>query len=112
MLEVVILFNDLSNKVCIPNKTEDSSLHAFNMTTGINESKILTKDISYQCKGKFDGRKCNSDKKWDNNKRWCECKKHCICEKITFGILIVVKMKNIYQVLLMVIQWLSFILIS
>ena len=69
VLEVVILFNDLSNKVCIPNKTEDSSLHAFNMTTGINESKILTKDISYQCKGKFDGRKCNSDKKWDNNKR-------------------------------------------
>ena len=69
VVEVVILFNDLSNKVCIPNKTEDSSLHAFNMTTGINESKILTKDISYQCKGKFDGRKCNSDKKWDNNKR-------------------------------------------
>ena len=40
--------NDLSNKVCIPNKTEDSGLHAFNIITGTNESKILTKDISCQ----------------------------------------------------------------
>ena len=38
--------NDLSNKVCIPNKTKDLSLSMFNMTTGINESKMLTKHIS------------------------------------------------------------------
>ena len=31
--------NDLSNKVCVPNKTEDLNLIAFNMITGINESK-------------------------------------------------------------------------
>ena len=31
--------NDLSNKVCIPNKTEDLNLSVFNMITGINESK-------------------------------------------------------------------------
>ena len=31
------------------------------MITGINESKILTKDISSECKGRFDGKKCNSD---------------------------------------------------
>ena len=31
--------NDLSNKVCIPNK----------MITGINESKTLTKHISSKC---------------------------------------------------------------
>ena len=31
--------NDLSNKVCIPNKTEDLNLSAFNMITCINESK-------------------------------------------------------------------------
>ena len=37
--------NDLSNKVCIPNKTEDLNMHVFNMITGKNESKILTKDI-------------------------------------------------------------------
>ena len=38
--------NDLSNKVCIPNKTEDVNLSVFNMITGINELKTLTKHIS------------------------------------------------------------------
>ena len=31
------------------------------MITGKNESKVLTKDISWKYKCKFDGRKCNSD---------------------------------------------------
>ena len=53
--------NDLSNKVCVPNKTEDLNLSVFNMITGINESKTLTKHISCECKCRFDGRKCNSD---------------------------------------------------
>ena len=35
--------NDLSNKVCVPNKTEDLNLNMFNMITGINELKTLTK---------------------------------------------------------------------
>ena len=35
--------NDLSNKVCGPNKTEDLNISVFNMITGINESKRLTK---------------------------------------------------------------------
>ena len=38
--------NDLSNKVCVPNKTEDLNLSVFNMITGINELKTLTKHIS------------------------------------------------------------------
>ena len=42
--------NDLSNKVCVPSKTEDLNLSVFNMITGKNESKILTKDISCECK--------------------------------------------------------------
>ena len=29
--------NDLSNKICVPNKTEDLNLSVFNMITGINE---------------------------------------------------------------------------
>ena len=37
---------DLSNEVCVPNKTEDLNLSMINMITGINESKTLTKDIS------------------------------------------------------------------
>ena len=54
--------NDLSNKICGPNKTEDLNLSMFNMITGISESKILIKHISRECKCKFDGRKCNSHK--------------------------------------------------
>ena len=46
--------NDLSNKVCILNKLEGLNLSMFNMITGINESKALTKHISYECKCKFD----------------------------------------------------------
>ena len=48
--------NDLSNKVCVRNKAEDLNAHArvFNIITGINEKKTLTKHISYECKCKFD----------------------------------------------------------
>ena len=42
--------NDLPSKVCIPNKTEDLNLSVFNIITGINESKTLTKHISCECK--------------------------------------------------------------
>ena len=48
--------NDLSNKVCILNKTEDLNLSMFNKITGINESKPLTKYISCECKYKFGGK--------------------------------------------------------
>ena len=33
--------NDLSNIVCVPNKTEDLNLRVFNIITGINQSKTL-----------------------------------------------------------------------
>ena len=42
--------NDLSNKVCVPNKTEDLNLSMLNMIVGINELKILTKHISFKCR--------------------------------------------------------------
>ena len=73
--------NDLSNKVCIPNKTEDLNLSIFNMITGINESKSLTKHISCDCKCKFDRTKCKLNQWWNNDKCWWECKRHHICEK-------------------------------
>ena len=60
--------NDLSNKVCVTNKTENLNLSMFNMITGINESETLTKHISCKCKCQFDGRKCNSNKKRNNDK--------------------------------------------
>ena len=42
--------NDLSNRLCVPNKTEDLNIHIFKIITGKNESKILTKDVSCECK--------------------------------------------------------------
>ena len=42
------------------------------MSTRKNESKILTKDISCECKCKFDGRNCNCNQCWNNDKCRCE----------------------------------------
>ena len=63
--------NDVPNKVCVPNKTEDLNLTVLNMITGINESKTITKNISYKCKCRFDGKKCNSNQRWKHDK--CRC---------------------------------------
>ena len=60
--------NDLSNKACVPNKTKDLNIYVFSMITAQNKSNILTKDISYKCKCKFDGTKCNSNQKWNSDK--------------------------------------------
>ena len=76
--------NDLSNKVCVPNQTEDLNLNTFSMITWINESKILTKHISCECESKLDTRKCNSNQKWNSDKCWWECKnskEHHLCEE-------------------------------
>ena len=73
--------NDLSNRVCVPNKTEDLDIHVFNMITEKNESNILTKDILSKCKCRFDGKKYNSNQWWNKDKRQCECKKLHVCEK-------------------------------
>ena len=48
------------------------------MIKGINESKILIKQISCKGKWKFE---CNWNQWWNNNKCQCECKKHLIYEK-------------------------------
>ena len=42
--------NDLSGKICIPNKIEDLNVNVFNMIPGKNESKTLTMYISSECK--------------------------------------------------------------
>ena len=49
-------FNTLdgfSNNLCVPNETEDLNFHVFSMTQGINQSRTLTKDISFKCDCKF-----------------------------------------------------------
>ena len=57
------IINDLPNKVCVSNKTEDLNTYIFNMITGINKSKVLTKHITCKCKSKFDRRNYNSNRK-------------------------------------------------
>ena len=92
-----INLNGFSNKVCVPNKKEDLNLSIFNMITEINESKTLAKQISCECKCRFDGRKCNSNQWWNNDKCQCEFKKRHDVKKIMFRIQlhVVVKMKNV-----------------
>ena len=68
------IINDLSNKVCFPNKTEDLNLGVFSMIAGINEFKTLRKHISCKCGCKFDGKRCMSNRKWNNDKCPCKCK--------------------------------------
>ena len=67
------------------------------MITGINESKILTKDISSECKGRFDGKnviQINSGITIDVD---VSVKNVMYVKKNIFGILlhVVVKMENI-----------------
>ena len=76
--------NDLSNKVFVPNETEDLNLSVFNMIAGINDLKTLTKHISSACKCKFDGRNCNSYQWRNNDKCRCECKKPHACENVWY----------------------------
>ena len=73
------------------------------MITGENESNFLTKDISCECKCKFDGRKCNSDQWWNKHVN-VSVKNVMFVKNIIFGILLHVfmKMENILQVLWMI----------
>ena len=98
--------NDISNKICVPNKTEDSNLGLFNMIKEINESKESTKHLSYNV---------NVDLMQENIIQINDgiminvnviAKIIMYAKKIMFGILlhVIVKMDNIYQVLWMIQQ--------
>ena len=73
--------NDLSNKLCIPNKTRDLNLSVFNMTSGINQSEKLRNHRSWGCKCKFNGTKCKSNQWWNNDNYQCDRKKIHVSEK-------------------------------
>ena len=51
----------LSSRVGVPGEAKDLNLHAFNMITKMNESKSLTKHISFKCDSNFTIKKCNSN---------------------------------------------------
>ena len=45
-----------------------------NIIIKINESKTSTQYVLYGYKCKFNGKKCNSNQKWNNEKSWCKGK--------------------------------------
>ena len=59
--------NDLSNKVCISNKTEDLNLGVFYMIKRLDEPTTLTKHVSCECKCKFNEAKYKSNQLWNND---------------------------------------------
>ena len=77
-------WNERCNTLGDPNKSEYVNLSNFNLTTSINETKTLSKHISFECKCKSDGRKYNSNPNSNSDKCWCECKypgEHHVAEK-------------------------------
>ena len=61
-----------------------------------SESTILTKDITYKSKYKFDERNCNSNQKWNNDNDNVSVKNITYMKKIIFGILLHVVAKMEY----------------
>ena len=53
-------------KICVPSKTKDINLKAFNMITNRNEGKTSVKHISCGCKCKFNSTTFNSNQNWNN----------------------------------------------
>ena len=60
--------NDTTENICVLKKTENIHFSVFNVIAKINELLTLAKHISCKCKCKFDGRKRNSNQKWNNDK--------------------------------------------
>ena len=72
--------DDLSSRICVPNKKEDVNINVVKMIIRRRESETLTKHILCDCKCICDGRKSNSNQKWNKTKCFCESKnpmKHC-----------------------------------
>ena len=53
-------------KICVPSKTKDINLEAFNIITNRNEGKTSVKHISCDCKCKFNSTTFNSNQNWNN----------------------------------------------
>ena len=71
--------------MCPKQKKKTLSLTVFNMIKETNESKTLTRQISCECKCKFDNRKWNSNQNSNDDKYWWECKnlkEHRVYENI------------------------------
>ena len=89
--------NELSNKVCTPNKTEDLNLSMFSMITGKNVSKCLTKTCHTNVNVNLMEEKVIQSKSGLTKNFNASVKTMTYVKKITFGILlhVVKKMENI-----------------
>ena len=95
--------NDLSIKICIPSKTKDINVKAFNMISNKNEAKALVKHISSDCKCKFNSKTCNSNQNGIKHV-YVNVKIIVSAKKIIAGILahVFVRIASIKNVLLMI----------
>lgn len=53
MVEIAINLDNISNEMCVPDKTENVTIKLFNMTAIIIESKSSSKLVSCDCKCRF-----------------------------------------------------------
>ena len=76
---------------------KDLNIHVFSMITGKNESKILTKDTSCDCKCRFDGKNLIQINGGITVNVDVSVKNAMYRKKTVFGILVhvIVKMENI-----------------
>ena len=79
--------DDLSWKICFPNKAKSLNVKVFNMITKINETKTFIKHISCNYKFKFDNATCNLNQKWNNETCQYEYNNLVNAQKIIIGIL-------------------------
>ena len=79
-MKFVMLLMTCPQKYMFPVK-KDVSVKVFVMITRIYEAKKSVKNISFDCKCKFNSTKCNSYQKWNNDTCQCECKRYYACKK-------------------------------
>ena len=60
---ILLMIFDLSDRLCVPNKTKKVNLKMFYIIKGMNESKTLIKQSSCGFRCRIDGKKCNSKQK-------------------------------------------------
>ena len=97
-MEVTILLMTYQMKYLFQTEAKDENLGFFKMIPKINEAKALTKRILCEYKCKFDGRKFNSNQKWNNDKCWCEyknSKNYHVCKKGYAWVFVLIKIINI-----------------
>ena len=97
-MEVTILLMTYQMKYLFQTEAKDENLGFFKMIPKINEAKALTKRILCEYKCKFDGRKFNSNQKWNNDKCWCEyknSKNYHVCKKRYAWVFVLIKIINI-----------------